>query len=204
MKTKRIMKYMAVLSLAFITAIAYAQPTEQGVGTAEFGFEQGNGPSPNPGIGNGPSRGFGRGNGPAQGCRGGGFDKEKMFERIVQELGLTAEQQQLMKEQRAAHKAKAKETMEALKAKKQQLRQAIEKYRTDEGAVNALLDDIKRLMGAQLELRVEDALAMKKILTEEQYERFTQLIKRRGGKRQGMFRRGRQRGQGFQQYHQMN
>jgi len=121
-----------------------------------------------------------------------GFDKEKMSEKMVEQLDLTEEQKGLIKQHQASHREKMKSLMETLKEKKTRLRQELEKTDINKKRLTTLVNEIKPLLGRQLDMRVEGILAMKEILTPEQFQKFQELIKQRpkrgmrGGKRSSM------------------
>ena len=95
--------------------------------------------------------------------------KEKMFEGLVEELGITPEQEAQIKKQRSDHKATSKELRKQLRAKHKELRGELEKDTADEGKINTLVAEIKTLMGTKLEQRVKSILFMKETLTQEQF-----------------------------------
>jgi len=95
--------------------------------------------------------------------------KEKMFDSLVEELGITPEQEAQIKKQRSDHKATGKELRKQLRTKHQELKTELEKGTTNEGKINALVAEVKTLMGTKLEQRVKSILFMKEILTPEQF-----------------------------------
>lgn len=112
---------------------------------------------------------------------------------LMEKLGLTEEQQEALREQREGHREKIRSLMETLRDKKAQLRVELEKEEVDKEKIDSLINEIKPLLGGQIELRVEGALAMKEILTPEQYKKFQEFAKKkrkRGQRRKGFGNKG--------------
>ncbi|MFH1645528.1 MAG: Spy/CpxP family protein refolding chaperone [Candidatus Omnitrophota bacterium] len=107
----------------------------------------------------------------------------KQFANIAKELNLTDEQQAQMKEHRQEHKQKAKEVKEVLKAKRQELKQELENPEVDKSKVYSIANEIESLVGKQLELRVEKVLAMREILTPEQFQQLQEKKMSKKGKK---------------------
>lgn len=194
-KLNKTLAYTAIFSLIFLAQAAYAQPAGEGRRAEGAGAEYVE-PSSEEGTAGGPEAGTGgalfrgkhmeRFKAPAsEGGKIQGPAREKAFDKIVQELGLTVEQQKLIKEQRAERRRKMLDANQELRNKRMQLKQELEKKDVDKGKIQNLVNEIKSLQGQQLELRVADTLAMKEIFTPEQYEKFQGLTK--CGSRQGRF-----------------
>ncbi len=97
--------------------------------------------------------------------------KQELADNFAKELGLTAEQQVQIKEQRAQQQKESLAARENLKAKNQELKQELEKSVIDEAKVNSLISQITALRDQQLKSHVGSVIAMKKILTPEQQEK---------------------------------
>ena len=122
---------------------------------------------------------------PGKGAPGeGGFNRERPFQKVISQLGLTAEQEQLMQARQKERGSRMKELGEALRTKKMELMKAVEKPEANRKELDALVNELKTLMGNQLDLRVEGAFALKEILTPEQYQKFHELMKQ--GRKKGM------------------
>jgi Spy/CpxP family protein refolding chaperone len=134
--------------------------------------------------------------------RGRGPNKEKFFKKIVEELNLTTEQQEALRQQRTGHREKRKALMETLRTKKEALRAELEKEEIDKERIDSIVSEIKPLLGQQIELRVEDTLAMKEILTAEQYQKFQEFIKKKkkGRGKRGFGKRGHHKGSGNREF----
>jgi len=108
-----------------------------------------------------------------------GDNRQGKGKDLTEKLGLTEEQQEALREQREGHREKVRSLMESLRDKKDQLRTELEKEEVDKGKIDNLINEIKPLLGNQIELRVEGTLAMREILTPGQYEKFREFAKKK-------------------------
>lgn len=106
------------------------------------------------------------------------FNRERVFDNIVQELNLTPEQQELIQKQREEHRNKKRLALQKLKTKRLELRQELEKQEIDKKKIDSLVAEIKPLLGKLLDLRVKSILAMKEILTPEQFKKLQRDIRK--------------------------
>jgi Spy/CpxP family protein refolding chaperone len=102
--------------------------------------------------------------------RGGGFaGRSEMMDELMQGLNLTPDQQTQIK---AFHEAQAEKRQAAvvqMREKHTALRAELEKYNHDTAKVNALVDEIAVEQKARMQDRVASIVAIKQILTEEQF-----------------------------------
>jgi Spy/CpxP family protein refolding chaperone len=102
--------------------------------------------------------------------RGGGFaSRGEMMEELMQGLNLTPDQQAQIK---TFHDAQAEQRQAAgvqMREKHKALRAELEKYDHDPAKVNALVDEIALEQKARMQDRVASIVAIKQILTEEQF-----------------------------------
>ena len=108
-----------------------------------------------------------------------GKDEGLTVSDIAQELDLTAEQKQQLKEQRYQEGHKRTETRNKIRLKELELRHELEKEEIDREGVNTIVEELKELGGLMLNQRVDSILKMKQILTPEQFERLQLLGERR-------------------------
>ncbi|MFH1857878.1 MAG: periplasmic heavy metal sensor [Candidatus Omnitrophota bacterium] len=106
-------------------------------------------------------------------------DRERMRQEFIQELNVTPEQQEKLDNQRREHQTRGKELVEKLRAKQLELRTELEKPAIDKNKVNAIVSEMKTLMGKRLDLRVEGILAMRSVLTPEQVAKMQEKRKER-------------------------
>ena len=86
-----------------------------------------------------------------------------------------------------------KEISQALKEKRKALYQELEKYDGDQAKIASLAAEVKALLAKKVDSRVESILAMKQILTPEQFEKLQTDVKKKAGQRHGK-RHGKGRG----------
>jgi Spy/CpxP family protein refolding chaperone len=102
---------------------------------------------------------------------------------FYKDLGLTPQQTSELKARREANAGKAKEVRDELKAKRAELKAEIEKPTVDRARITALTTDIKGLTGQMIDQRVDNILAMKEILTPEQFSKMqAKMHAKKGGK----------------------
>ncbi len=105
-------------------------------------------------------------------CHGGGkFEQwqEKRMDKIMDKLNLTPEQSQKIKDIRAKEKAAREEFMKKMKSTHEELQAEIEKPVSDKARINALLGELEPMMASQFRQRIENILAVKDVLTPEQF-----------------------------------
>ena len=92
------------------------------------------------------------------------------FDEISKELNLTPQQQQQITQRRAKEKQQAQDFVQKLQACRQSLNQELEKDAPDRAKVSALAAEMKELIGSRVQSRIEGILALKEILTPEQFK----------------------------------
>jgi Spy/CpxP family protein refolding chaperone len=110
---------------------------------------------------------------------------EEKFNAVIKELNLTAEQQEAITKQRSEDKA----NFEAMRKKNHELREAIRKEldgeNTDMDKLSQLVSQTKELASQRIDGQIKGVLAMKKILTPEQFKLLSSKIKPPEGRRHG-------------------
>ena len=94
---------------------------------------------------------------------------------FMKELNLSPEQKSQITKQQDMNKEKVSELRDKMRAKRLELKQELEKPTVDTNKINAIIADIKTLMGEQLDFRVNNILAMKQILTPEQFKKLQDM-----------------------------
>lgn len=113
------------------------------------------------------------------GIFGPGPKEERFLDRISQDLGLSAEQQEKIKAAREKRKAGGRALSEKLTPLHEDLRKLLEATKVDMGAVRSKLKQIGEI---QLELRIlhiEDRLEFESFLTPEQKQKLSKMHKER-------------------------
>lgn len=124
------------------------------------------------------------------------YNKGEKFDKLSEELGLSAEQKELLKKDREATFAKMKELREKIQAARKELKAELDKETLDTARVNGLVAQLKDLMGQQIQARVDKVMSMKNILTPEQFKKMQQLIEEKKHEFKGRRRpMGRMRGE---------
>ena len=112
-----------------------------------------------------------------------GERRKELGDKIIKELDLTAEQEKQMKEQREKTGKKNKAIRKELGEKMKKLKEELEKKDVDRRKIDAIAEEIKTLKGSLIDQRIDSVLAMKQILTTEQYEKLKELRKKRHAER---------------------
>ena len=90
---------------------------------------------------------------------------------ITKTLALTPGQKEQIEKQRSMNMQNWNKLREEFGAKRLELKQELEKTKVDMNRIHAIIAEMKTLQGEQLELRVNNILAMKQILTPEQFRK---------------------------------
>lgn len=98
------------------------------------------------------------------------------------ELNLTAEQKEKLKGHKEAQKESSRALREQIKAKMQALHAEIGKPTVDRAQINALVAEINNLKGQLFAQHTEGILAMKEILTPEQFAKMQKGFEKHHGK----------------------
>jgi len=99
-----------------------------------------------------------------------GKSREALFEKAIQELNLTPQQQERIAAQKKKEKEDSGKNRIRMKELRDQLRVELDKPSVDKAGINALTAEMKMLAGKRIEKKVEGILALKEILTPEQFK----------------------------------
>lgn len=159
-KLTKSLAVLAVLGLMSTGPVAYAEPQDEGPkGAPEM-------QQPGPGD-KGP-------------VGGDGFHhRDRGPKDFFNDLNLTPEQKEKLKEQREAKKDSNKTIREQMKVKMQALHEAIAKPGTKRADVNGLVDEVNALKGQMFAQKTNDIFAMKEVLTPEQFAKMQEQHKER-------------------------
>ena len=113
---------------------------------------------------------------PGKGCNGG--SKEARFEKMAEELGLTAEQKAKLGAHKESFMPRAKALKEKIRAAREALKNELDKPVPDNASIASLVAELKGLAGEQIQLRVDKVLEMKKVLTREQYAKMKDMMEK--------------------------
>ena len=98
-------------------------------------------------------------------------------------LNLTPEQQQKLQDNRKAQRERMSQLLNQLKEKQQILRQELKKPSVTKASIAPIMSELNTLQSQLMNLRIDGILAVKEILTPEQFAKFQQMT---GNKQQGM------------------
>lgn len=96
---------------------------------------------------------------------------EERSKKMAEELGLAPEQKMALDKDRAEFSAKLKDLREKIKAARTNLKAELDKPVADAAKANSLATEVKNLVGQQIQYRVDKVMAMKQILTPEQFSK---------------------------------
>lgn len=119
-------------------------------------------------------------------------DKEGGPEKLFKELGLTQEQKDQLKKSREDEAAKVKPLREQVRAKGEELRKVFESADIDKARAYALADELTSLEGELMHSRVDHVIALKQILTPEQFKKMQEKMKERQEEKRRMMKEGRE------------
>jgi Spy/CpxP family protein refolding chaperone len=105
-----------------------------------------------------------------------GPDKEgrqgMMEEKMAKELNLTADQQAKLKANKEAKAGNMKALHEAMKANREKFKEALKQPGVTKASMEPIVAETKSLQAQMVDQRVDSILAVKGILTQEQFEKF--------------------------------
>ena len=106
--------------------------------------------------------------------------REKMKARMLEvfkQLDLSPEQEEQLKTHRKNHRGQGKEFRENMKAKKEAIRNELQKEELNMENVYTIHKELKDLIMQKADHRLEGILEVRKILTAEQFRKFCELRK---------------------------
>jgi len=123
---------------------------------------------------------------PDRECRGG---ERGQREDVFKALNLTPEQQKKLDDNRKAQRDDVKNIFTAIKEKQLKLQDELKKPDINKAAVDSLANEIKSLQGQLVDHRINGILAVKGILTPEQFSKFQGMMEQNKEKRKQRIRR---------------
>jgi Spy/CpxP family protein refolding chaperone len=99
-----------------------------------------------------------------------GQSRAELFEKTIKELNLTPGQQEQIAAQKKKEKQDSAEGRARMKELRDQLRVELDKPSVDKDKIHLLTSEMKELEGKRIERKVEGILALKGILTPEQFK----------------------------------
>jgi len=115
-----------------------------------------------------------------------GIQKNK--ERLLDELNLTAQQKEQLKEIMKENRGSAVALREQLQASRKALKGELNKVESDTAKINILVTELKNIEGQVVDERVRHILKIKTILTPEQFNKFKEKMESGKNKRMQMMK----------------
>lgn len=109
--------------------------------------------------------------------------REAHFKKMTEELKLTLKQQEQFTRERKEFASKSKDLKAKMQSLRSSLKAELEKPALDKGQVDNLTAELKNLAGQQIQNRVDKIIAMKQILTPEQFSKMKCSMEKDHGKR---------------------
>ncbi len=106
--------------------------------------------------------------------------REKMRARMLEvfkQLDLSPEQEKQLESHRSNHREQTKEIHKSIRAKKEEMRDELQKQELNMDKINNIHSELKNLHSKKADLRLGDILEVRKILTTEQFVKFMELKK---------------------------
>ena len=97
--------------------------------------------------------------------------REWHLKKMAKELQLTAEQQEQLAKEHEEFASKSKDLKAKMRSTRSSLKAELEKPAPDKDQVGNLTTELKNLSGQQIQNRVDKVMAMKQILTAEQFNK---------------------------------
>jgi Spy/CpxP family protein refolding chaperone len=103
-------------------------------------------------------------------------DMKKHFDKMAEDLKLTADQKAALEKQRQETGPKMKAIREKQQASREALRAELDKATPDKAKLAAIVEDLKNLTGEQMQMKIDKVLAMKTVLTPEQSAKMKSIM----------------------------
>jgi Spy/CpxP family protein refolding chaperone len=111
--------------------------------------------------------------------------REGRFKKMPEELQLTPQQKAELEKQREAFAAKIRDLKEKIQTARSGLKEELNKASPDKARLDDLVTQIKNLVGEHIQGKVDRVMAMKQVLTPEQYSKMKALKADRATEKSG-------------------
>ncbi len=106
---------------------------------------------------------------------------EAKRQELYKELDLTVDQQKALEENKKKHMGETKTLFGQMKETRSKIRQELQKDTLDMTKLTQLNNELKNLQVQMLDRKLEGILEVRKILTPEQFKKFTEKMEARKG-----------------------
>lgn len=103
-------------------------------------------------------------------------DREARIERVYAQLNLTEDQRKLLQENKTRHKDSSRAMFKEIRAAMDEVGQELKKKDMDVNTVKSLYAKVKSLHSQMLDERFNSIMEVRKILTQDQFTKFSELI----------------------------
>lgn len=119
-----------------------------------------------------------------------GRSPQERFDNMVEELGLSGEQQEQLRQQKETRRQEHQELREALREAQEALKEELSREDIDQSKLDSIAGGLKQLNNRMVDDRIEGILKMREILTPDQYRKFQEKAQKMHGKMSGKMREG--------------
>jgi Spy/CpxP family protein refolding chaperone len=102
--------------------------------------------------------------------------REKNIQEIYSQLNLTEEQKKLLEENKAGNQSKRKAAFQEMRSSREALNQELMKPELNMTKINEIQGKLKAVQSQMADERLSSILAVRKILTVEQFSKFIELM----------------------------
>ncbi len=110
---------------------------------------------------------------------------EEHFKKMAKDLNLTPAQEAALDKQREEFGAKMKGLREKIHATRMAIKDEIDKATPDKAKIASLIAELKEVMGQQIQWGVDKAMAMKQVLTAEQFKKMKDIMEKHKNQMRG-------------------
>ena len=105
--------------------------------------------------------------------------RQEVVENLIDNLGLSQEQVEQIKKNKKAEIEKNRELHASLREYRQELKSELEKPESDNAEIERIAKSIKSIQADMVDVRIENVLKVKLILTPEQFREFAKKLENR-------------------------
>lgn len=112
-------------------------------------------------------------------------EKKEMLakhEEFFKELGLSEEQQKTLKDNKKKNREEMKTAFQAMKEKRELMRNELQKETLDMNKINGLNEDLKKLQNKMADQKLSGILEVRKVLSPEQFKKFMEKTEKHMGR----------------------
>jgi Spy/CpxP family protein refolding chaperone len=104
-----------------------------------------------------------------------GGKKGEWMQKMLDEVGVSEDQKKALGEKRKENNSEKKAIREKMKEERKKLHEELKKEELDRQKIDQIVGEMKNLAGEEVSQRVEGFLAMREVLTQEQFSKLLDL-----------------------------